>query len=327
MTKVIICAAAMMLFERGKFLLNDPLYEYFPEYKHINKVQTDAGGEIKIVPANNHMTVKQAFTMSVGLPYPMNNSYTGKEMAKVQDELKRTLGKFKLRTEIKAMAKVPVAFEPGTRWLYGYGHDLVAGLIEIVSGMTVGEFLQQEIFGPLGMESTGYRSHDDLASRMASVYDRSEDGKLTKTKGIFDDYHKPDAIFEGGGAGLYSSIKDYLKFTQMMANGGELDGVRIIGRKTIDLMRKNQLSRVQLGDFTNSYLAGYGYGLGVRTMMDPAAGNYNGSVGEFGWTGGAGTWTAIDPSEGVSIVYMHQLQPNMEEYHHHRLRAAAYGCI
>ena len=207
MTKVIICAAAMMLFERGKFLLNDPLYEYFPEYKHINKVQTDAGGEIKIVPANNHMTVKQAFTMSVGLPYPMNNSYTGKEMAKVQDELKRTLGKFKLRTEIKAMAKVPVAFEPGTRWLYGYGHDLVAGLIEIVSGMTVGEFLQQEIFGPLGMESTGYRSHDDLASRMASVYDRSEDGKLTKTKGIFDDYHKPDAIFEGGGAGLYSSIK------------------------------------------------------------------------------------------------------------------------
>ena len=113
----------------------------------------------------------------------------------------------------------------------------------------------------------------------------------------------------------------------MMANGGMLDGEKIIGRKTIDLMRRNQLNEAQMKDFTNPYLAGYGYGLGVRTMMDPAAGNSNSSVGEFGWTGALGTWTAIDPSENLSIVYMHQMMPNMEQYHHHRVRSVAYGCL
>jgi CubicO group peptidase (beta-lactamase class C family) len=327
MTKVIICTAALMLFERGKYLLNDPLYAYFPEYKDINRVQIEPNGNTSIVPIKNPMLVKHAFTMSIGMPYGGNSSYTAKEISKVQEELRKTSGKYNLRTEIKAMSKVPIAFEPGTHWLYGYGHDLVAGLIEVVSGMSVGAFLQKEIFEPLGMHSTGYRFHDDIEGRMATMYRRLEDGTLTKTIGLRDEYHKPDAILESGGAGLYSTIRDYLRFTQMLANGGQLDGAKIIGRKTIDLMRRNQLNDTQLKDFTNSYLAGYGYGLGVRTMMDPAAGNDNGSIGEFGWTGYAGTWTAIDPSEGFSVVYMHQLEPNMEEYIHHRIRATAYGCL
>ena len=327
MTKVIVCTAALILFERGKYLLNDPLYEYFPEYRNINKVEIGPNGNTVIKPVENPMLVKHAFSMSVGMPYYFGNSYTAREMAKVREELIKTYGKYNLQTEIKAMSKVPIAFEPGTHWLYGYGHELVAGLIEVVSGMTVGEFLQREIFEPLGMKDTGYRYHGNIRDRMASFYRRSEDGTLTKTSAFFDEYHEPDALYEGGGAGLYSTVRDYLGFTQMLANGGELDGVRIIGRKTIDLMRSNQLNETQLNDFRNSYLAGYGYGLGVRTMMDPAAGNYNGSVGEFGWTGGAGTYTAIDPSEGFSIVYMHQMMPNMEEYHHHRVRAVAYGCI
>ncbi|MNJ66058.1 hypothetical protein D3C77_621030 [compost metagenome] len=113
----------------------------------------------------------------------------------------------------------------------------------------------------------------------------------------------------------------------MLANGGIWKGEQIIGRKTIDLMRSNHLNDRQLADFKNSYNAGYGYGLGVRTMMDPAAGHSNSSIGEFGWTGAAGTWASIDPSEGFSVVYMHQLLPNMEEYHHLRVRAAAYGCL
>ena len=327
MTKVIICAAALILFERGKYLLNDPLYEYFPEYKNLNRVQSGMDGTVQIVPVKNPMLVKHAFSMAVGLPYPQGESYTAKEMKKVKDGLKESQGKYNLRKEIKAMSQVPIAFEPGTHWLYGYGHELVAGMIEAASGMTVGEFLQKEIFDSLGMDSTGYRFHDDLEGRMVSMYQRSDEGKLSKINGMFDEYHQPDAIYEAGGAGLYSSVRDYLRFTQMLANGGELDGVRILGRKTIDLMRRNQLDDAQLKDFTNSYLAGYGYGLGVRTMMDPAAGNCNSTPGEFGWTGYAGTWTAIDPAEGFSIVYMHQMQPNMEEYHHHRVRAVAYGCL
>lgn len=325
-TKVIVCAAALILYERGKYLLNEPLYEYFPEYRQHHVVQKNKDGSVDIVPAKNVMLVKDAFRMTVGLPYAFGNSYTAQEMTRVRRELTEKYGKYDLQTEIKAMAEVPLEFEPGTQWLYGYGHELVAGLIEVVSGKTVGQFLQEEIFEPLGMESTGYRFRGDIESRMATMYRKTENG-LEEFQGFFDEWHKPDAIYEMGGAGLYSTVRDYIRFTQMLANGGTLDGVRILGRKTIDLMRTNQLTEPQLNFFRNSYLAGYGYGLGVRTMMDPAGGNANVSVGEFGWTGGAGTWASIDPSERFSVVYMHQLAPNLEEYHHLRVRAAAYATL
>ena len=162
------------------------------------------------------MLVKHAFSMAVGMPYHMGQSDTAKAMARVGDQLKEG-GKFNLRSEIRAMSEVPIAFEPGTRWLYGYGHELVAGLIEVVSGQSVGEFLQKEIFDPLGMESTGYRFHDDIGQRMVSFYERTEDGQYIKKPGMKDSDHQPDAIYEGGGAGLYSTVGDYLKFTQMMA--------------------------------------------------------------------------------------------------------------
>jgi CubicO group peptidase (beta-lactamase class C family) len=115
---------------------------------------------------------------------------------------------------------------------------------------------------------------------------------------------------------------------QMLANGGVYNGERIMGRKTIDLMRTNTITDQMIyEDYWNSYLAGYGYGYGVRTMSHPYEGQHNGSLGAFGWTGGSGTWAEADPSEGVSIVYMHNLQPNLEEYHHLRMRAVAYGCL
>ncbi|MGE5612916.1 MAG: serine hydrolase domain-containing protein [Bacillota bacterium] len=327
MTKVIICTAAMMLFERGKFLLNEPVYEYFPEYRDTQVLDVGHDGGIRTRKAKNPMLIKHAFTMSVGMPYPIANSPTAAEMAKVIDGLERKYGKYDIVTEVKAMGSVPVAFDPGTHWLYGYGHDIIAGLIQMVSGKTVGQFLQDEIFGPLGMKDTAYRYRDGIEARMASCYRREENGTMTKIPGMFDKFHQPDALYEAGGAGLYSTVGDYLKFSQMLANGGSYNGVRIIGRKTIDLMRQNHLNEVQLKEFTNSYLAGYGYGLGVRTLMSTAEGHSNGSVGEFGWSGMLGTYVSIDPKEGFSIVYMHQMFPNMEEYHHLRVRAVANGCL
>jgi CubicO group peptidase (beta-lactamase class C family) len=327
MTKVIICTAAMILFERGKFLLNEPLYEYFPEYRKHRVVKVSPSGCVGFEEAKNPMLIKHAFSMAVGLPYGYANSPTSQAMDHIRERLVKEHGKYDLRTEVKAMAEAPIAFEPGTHWLYGYGHDLVAGLIEVLSGKTVGQFLKDEIFEPLGMKDTGYRYFGDIKNRMASMYRRNEDNTLTRIPGMADDNHEPDARYEAGGAGLFSTVKDYLVFTQMLANGGAYQGRQIIGRKTIGLMRRNQLNPQQMEDFANSYNAGYGYGLGVRTMMDPAAGHSNGSTGEFGWTGMAGTWTAIDPSEGFSAVYMHQMMPNMEEYHHVRIRAAAYGCL
>lgn len=327
MTKVVICTAALMLFERGKFLLNEPIHEYFPEYRYTQVFISEPNGMVHTDKAKNSMLIKHAFTMSVGLPFHFSNSPTAKEMARVKDELQKKYGKYDIETEVKAMGVVPVAFEPGTHWLYGYGHDIIAALIQVVSGKTVGQFLQDEIFDPLDMKNTGYRYRDGIEKRMASHYRNDEKVGMQKVPGLLDEFHQPDALYEAGGAGLYSTVNDYLKFSQMLANGGCYNGERIIGRKTIDLMRSNHLNEDQLKDYTNSYLTGYGYGLGVRTLMSTAEGHSNGSVGEFGWTGMLGTYVTIDPQEGFSVVYMHQMEPNMEEYHHLRVRAVANGCL
>lgn len=327
MTKVIICTAALMLFERGRFLLNEPVYEYFPEYRDTQVFVKKPDGSVHVRKSKSPMLIKHAFTMSVGLPYHFGDSPTAGEIARIKDELKKKHGKYDIVTEVKAMGSVPVEFDPGTHWLYGYGHDIIAGLIRIISGKAVGQFLQDEIFGPLGMEDTGYRYRDGIESRMASIYRKDESGVMKKVPGLLDEFHQPDALYESGGAGLYSTVKDYLKFSQMLANGGSYNEKRIIGRKTIDMMRTNHLSKDQLKDFSGSYLAGYGYGLGVRTLMSTVEGHSNGSVGEFGWTGVLGTYVSIDPQEGSSVVYMHQMEPNMEEYHHLRIRAVANGCL
>ncbi|AWB43766.1 serine hydrolase [Paenibacillus sp. CAA11] len=327
MTKVIVCTAALMLYERGEFLLNEPLYEYFPEFRHSKVVKLTPNGYSYVEEAKQPILIKHLFNMSAGLPYPSDHLGTASAMRDVISGLREKHGKYDLRTEIKALAEVALAFEPGTRWLYGYGHDLVAGLIEVISGKSVGQFLKEEIFEPLGMRDTAYRYQGDIESRMAAFYERTEEGKLVKVDPSLDEHHQPDAIYEAGGTGLYSTVRDYLAFSQMLACGGKAQGVQILGRKTIDLMRTNHLDETQLSDFRNSYHAGYGYGLGVRTMMDPALGHSNTSIREFGWTGFAGTWVSIDPSERFSVVYMHQMIPNMEEYHHLRVRAAAYGCL
>lgn len=325
MTKVIVCTAAMMQFERGKFLLNEPYSNYFPEYKNTQVAETRPNGEVVVRPAKSPMLVRDTFNMAVGLPYPSGNSYTEQKMREVRQRLAEK-GPYTLQDDVRAMAEVPVRFDPGTHWAYGFGHEMVATLVEQTSGKTIGEFLQKEIFEPLGMESTGYRYFGDIESRMARMVRPEGNGVFTPIEQASDVNHRPDAVYEGGGAGLFGTLRDYIKFTQMLANGGVYEGKRLIGRKTIDLMRRNMLSEAQMKDFANSYNEGYGYGLGVRTLVEPA-GVTNMPVGEFGWTGAAGTWASIDPADGVSVVYMHQMMPNDEEYHHHRVRSVAYGCI
>ena len=327
MTKVVVVTAGMMLYERGKFLLNDPLYKYFPEYENTQVVQYDANGNYTLRPAKSPILVKDAFRMSCGMPYEYGESVTAKEMFRIKRELEQKYGTYDIETEVAAMGQVPIAFDPGTHWLYGYGHDIVSGLVARLSGMPTSEFIKKEILDPLGMKDTFYRFHDGNEKKLIPVYHPLGDGKWEAQKGLLDKYHAEDAKLDNGGAGLYSTIRDYTKFAQMLANGGIHDGEQIIGRKTIDLLRQNQLNDTQLKDFQNFYLAGYGYGLGVRTLLSPAEGNFNASFGEFGWTGAYGTYTSIDPSEHFSLVYMHQTDPNNEEFYHLRVRNAVYGCI
>ena len=328
MTKIIVCTAALMLAERGKFLLNEPLYEYLPEYRHHTIASVGPDGKIRMAPSRGPMLIRHAFTMGVGLTYSFVPGPTTDEIEALFKKLNvQHNGNFSLRELVCGLAGVPVACEPGERFIYGYGHDLVAALIEAVSGKTVGAFLREELFQPLGMANTGYRYWGDIRERMASAY-QLEAGKppvLLHRKEVR--HHEPDARFESGGSGLFSTLGDYLIFAQMLAAGGTFNNQRIISRKTIDLMRQNQLKGDVLARFWNAYNVGYGYGLGVRTMLDTAAAGANNTQGAFGWSGALGTWVEVDPSEGLAVVYMHQADPNLEEYHHLRVRAAVYGAL
>jgi len=328
-SKPITCAAALILYERGAFLLNDPVSDYLPEFKDLKVWRSTNGAASEAPPAKRPVRIKDLFTMSSGMSYPGDASETARQTAIMQrdlDQKARAGSKYDVRTLSRGLAKIPVAFEPGTGWLYGLSHDVLGALIEVLSGKSFGQFLQEEIFDPLGMHDTSFRLPKAKQDRLCTLYDRSMDGVLTPRTDM-DAHYQPDATFESGGGGLLSTIGDYSRFAQMMACGGRHQGTQILGRRTIQLMSTNHLDAQQLADYNWDYLAGYGYGLGVRVMMDPPAGGCNGSLGEFGWSGLAGTWLLVDPKEEFSAVYAQQMMPNFEARHQPRLRNVIYGAL
>ncbi|GIP16287.1 serine hydrolase [Paenibacillus montaniterrae] len=326
-TKIIVCTAALLLFERGHFLLNDRLDEYLPEFRDMEVAHTESNGHFSIRPAKSPILIKHLFSMTAGIPYDFGISPTEKALKQINEELKAQ-GNYTLEQLIKKIAGVPLLFEPGSNWNYGYGHDILARLIEVVSGMSIEQFLHKELFEPLGMNNTGFTFKGDQKARMATLYvEDGQGGIKPMIPGLGDEMFEPGVTYRGGGIGLFSTPRDYSVFAQMLANGGKHEGNHIIGRKTIDLMRANQLNEQQLAQFTGPYSEGYGYGLGVRTLLNLGPSNGNSSLGEFGWSGMSGTYASIDPEEQLSIVYMHQRLPNLEREHHLRVRNTVYGCI
>ncbi|MGI8384284.1 serine hydrolase domain-containing protein [Robertmurraya sp. P23] len=327
-TKVVTCVAALKLYERGLFLLNDPIENYLPEFKNPLVYRKNESGEIYTSPASSSIKVKDLFTMTSGLTYEGDGNETERQ---VKEALKRVMesgdtNQFDTRSLSKMLAEIPLAFDPGTKWQYGFSHDILGALVEVLSGKTFGEFLKDEIFDPLEMKDTFFKIPEGKSDRLCSLYDRSENGVLTKNR-LIDGNYQPGTMFESGGAGLLSTLDDYSRFAHMLANGGELDGVKILSRKTVELMSRNHLQPEHFSDYNWEYLKGYGYGLGVRVLMNPAEAGSNSSVGEFGWSGLAGTWVLIDPKEKLSAVYMQQMFPNFEAYHQPRLRSVIYGAL
>ncbi|MFC5647704.1 serine hydrolase domain-containing protein [Paenibacillus solisilvae] len=323
MTKVITCTAALMLYENGHYLLNDPLEEYLPEFKNPMVYRYNEYGDKTVSPAEKPIRVKDLFTMSSGLTYGGDGTETERQTRAMMENAVATMN---MRELSKQLATIPLAFDPGTHWKYGTSHDVLAALIEVLSGQTFEEFLKKEIFEPLGMNDTSFRISDDKRDRLCVMYDSAEDGTLTVNDRM-DAPFQPGCRYESGGGGLLSTIGDYSLFAQALARGGELNGVRLLSPKTIQLMRTNHLSQQQLKDFNWAHMSGYGYGLGVRVLMDPTAGGNNSTIGEFGWAGLAGSWTLIDPNEELSVVYMQQMLPSHEPYFHPRLRSVIYGAL
>lgn len=325
MSKVITCTAALIWYERGAYLLNDPLEAYLPEFKNPQVCRYTGRGEPYFSPAAQPIQIKDLFCMTSGYTYTEDGSETEKRTEQVMEEMKKQ-GAPTTRQICRALSGIPLAFDPGTHFKYGMSHDILGALIEALSGKTLGQFMQDEIFTPLGMKDTFFRIPEDKRDRLCSLYDRQTDGSLIKNEKMDGDY-QPGVLYESGGGGLLSTLGDYSIFAQTLAAGGERNGVRLLGRKTIEMMATNHLSPQQMKYFNWPFLAGYGYGLGVRVLMDKAAGGVNGSLGEFGWSGLAGTWALMDPAEGLSAVYMQQMFPHFEEIHQPRLRAVIYGAL
>jgi CubicO group peptidase (beta-lactamase class C family) len=333
MSKIPLYTVCMMLFEQGKFLLSDPLYNWFPEWKDVKKFVRVPTGGVRAVPIESAVTVRDALSMKCGLPYcnfpGETNNQTLAAMQRCMEPLWKQ-GHYTLREHIKAMSQAPLAFEPGTHWLYGFSSELAAGLIETVCDKSIDDVFQEMLFEPLGMDSTRSHFFGDIPEKLVTFYAKSEGGKLAKSSTALDRKFLPGKDNESGWSRLFSNVNDFTKLMSMLANGGKYHGVRIMGRKTIDMMRSNGLNEVQQKDFDEDqsiYNMGYGYGYGVRTVIDRQKGNIIASNGAFGWTGGFGTWCEADPAEGVSIVYMHNMMPSMERYYHLRMRSVAYGCL
>ena len=330
MSKIPLYTAMMILFEKGKFLLSDPVGDYLPAWKNSLKYEKTSNGNTVVVPTNRPLIIADTLSMKCGLPYCNFDCPTDDMTLKGMQECMRPLwvkGHFTLMEQLEAVSKAPLACEPGTHWIYGFSSEIAAGIVEAVCDKPVNDALKDLLFDPLEMKDTAAIYFGDIKERMVTLYARDGEGNLVPGPDFFDKKHLPGAENEQGWGRLFSTVDDYSNLMQMLANGGEFNGRKIMGRKTIDLMRTNTLSPEKLSDIQDTYNGGYGYGYGFRTLLDKAAGHNNGSLGAFGWTGGFGSYCEADPSEGLSIVYMHNLMPNDEQFIHPRVRNAAYGLI
>ncbi len=283
-SKFITCTAALMLYEQGKLGLDDKVSKYLPEYGSLTVLEED--GSVR--PAKTEMTVKHLFTMMGGLTY--NVHYPA-----IMKVLEETEGRAPTREVIRALASEPLQYDPGAHFLYGLDHDVLACIVEVISGMRFGEFVKQNIFDPLGMKDTSYCVDDDELDTLCDQYDCTyEKGGLNATyhligKNVWRGY-KVGTEYESGGAGCVSTVCDYMKFLEGLRTG------KLISQETLALMASEQLPPDKLEGYWIAD-AGYGYGLGVRC---PAAGS---DRHDFGWGGAAGAYPMIDLELGISAFY------------------------
>lgn len=325
-SKVATVTAALQLYEQGKFLLSDPLYEYLPEFK---KMYVKDGDRIKA--AENPITIRDLFTMTAGLSYATNTPAFEKAR-------KLTDGKMDTRTVIKCLAEEPLLFEPGARWNYSLCHDVLAVLAEVVSGMRFSEYMKKNIFEPLDMNNSYYHAPNDVIISPQYIYEIQDTKNIVElqqkehTSGVVKRAYGNELVFgenyDSGGAGIITTVDDYAKFAAALANSGTgLNNNRILSSATVKLMKTNQLNEAQRKTMNWRRLRGYGYGLGVRTLIDKAESGSNSSIGEIGWGGAAGATIIADTEEKVALFYAHHMLNPQEEYYQPRLRNVLYSCL
>jgi CubicO group peptidase (beta-lactamase class C family) len=300
MTKPITSVALLMLYEEGRFQLRDPVARYLPELANLKLYGGEgAGGRMVLKDPARQPTIQDVFRHTAGFLYGPAGERGIDKAYREANVMGGTLTDLTQR-----LGKVPLAYEPGTQWIYSVSHDVQARLVEVLSGMPFDQFVQQRIFEPLGMKQTVFGRPDALKDQFAVIYAPNAEGKLAPN-GALD---APGAAAKVlGGFSVSSTAADYGRFARMLVNSGELDGVRLLSRKTVDLMDSNHLPLgVTRGAAGGGTALGEGYGLGVRVVIDPAmAGNLT-SAKTFGWSGAAGTHFFVDRSEDLVAVFMIQ---------------------
>jgi len=310
MSKTFTITAAMTLYEKALFRLHQPIADFLPAYKDVKVAESDARGVVKLVPAKRPITFEHLFTMTSGIPYPGDNSYAAMLMSghsrKSDQDAKRGKPWDTARFADEA-AKTPLAFHPGDQWMYGFSHDVLGRLIEVISGKKLGEYFSETIFKPLGLKDTAFYVPKEKQNRVVKPYNLGPKG-LTEITDMGRDNASPNPpVFESGGGGLCSTITDCSLFARMLLGSGKLGNERILSRKTVDLIRANHCDPQMLAPSFFPHMTGYGYGLGVRTMMNTAAAGLNGSAGEWAWDGLMGTYYLVDPAEDMVALFFIQL--------------------
>ena len=305
MTKPITSVAVMMLVEEGRVLLNDPVARYLPEFSDA-KVLERVGdeGAFRLVEPARAMTVRHLLTHTSGLTY---GDAEGNEVVASYYRVANIAGSFggaeTLATAVGRIGRLPLAFHPGENWAYGFSTDVLGRLVEVVSGVDLAEFFRTRIFQPLGMSDTHFYLPPDKVRRLARVYTRKETGVLEWFPAEYP-YDGPSAYLSGG-AGLTSSILDYARFLQMMVQRGTLNGERILGPRTVDLMTTNHI-----GAGVTTHGPGYGFGLGFDVHADPGLSGSPKGIGSYAWGGYWHTGFWVDPGAELFAIMMAQLIPS-----------------
>lgn len=307
MTKPITAAAVMILAERGEIDLRDSVSKYLPYFAGQKVLQKDGS----LVPVERESTIWDMLHMTSGIPYPDVSHEAGRQMDVLFKELihRRECGeRVDTQEYLEHIAKIPLAFQPGSQWMYGLSADVLGGVVEAVSGKRYSEFLKEELFQPLGMKDTGFYVPEEKKCRLAMRYEWQEESRsLVPFLGShLGEYYNEDVAFESGGAGLVSTIDDYSHFAQMMLHKGEHNGKQILGRKTVEFMTQDRLTPAQKQNYNWDSVKGYGYGCLMRVLTDQGEAGSNASLGEYGWDGWTGNYVTMDPVDDMVLMYFIQ---------------------
>ena len=324
MTKSVTSIAVMQLLEKSKFRLDDPVHWYIPQFKDIGVYQAGVYPNFLTSKPERDMSIKDLLTHMSGLTY--NFMYkTNVDAAHRSSDLMRSES---LEEFVNTLSKLPLEFSPGKKWNYSVSTDVLGYLVEQVSGQSLDEYFKKNIFEPLGMEDTDFECPDDKLSRLASLYEYNQSGKpkLMKVPSL-------DVKMMSGGGGLFSTMSDYYKFASMLLNQGEMNGERIIGRKTLQYMTSNHLpngrdlTEMSESAFSETPYAGVGFGLGFSVMLDPLKSQTLSDIGEFGWGGMASTVFFINPKEDMLVIFLTQLVPSSTYQVRRELRSLVYSAL